>query len=91
MHPNAEISTRNLGRVGSSPHDRPDYHSVAGHTGAPGHRDTIPDFEIRPRGERFVDGDRPRLRRSRSYARATDWRWVLEQERGEQKYKHAES
>jgi hypothetical protein len=31
------------------------------------------------------------LRRVRSYARATDRRWVLEQEGGEQKCKHAES
>jgi nucleotide-binding universal stress UspA family protein len=38
----------------------------------------IADFEIRPRGERFVDGNRARLRRVRSYARATDRRWGLE-------------
>jgi hypothetical protein len=91
MHPNAEVSTRNLGRISSSPHDRANDHSVAGRSGARGDRDTVPDLEIRPRGERFVDGDRARLWLSRRYAGATDRRWVLEEERGEQKCKHAES
>jgi hypothetical protein len=46
---------------------------------------------MRPRGERFVDGNRARLRWVRSCARATDRRWILEKERGEQKCEHAES
>jgi hypothetical protein len=91
MHPNAEISTRDLGRVSSSPHDRADDHSVAGRSGARGDQDTVSNFEIRPRGERFVDGDRARVRRVRSYTRATDRRWVLKEEGGEQKCEHAES
>jgi hypothetical protein len=91
MHPNEEVSTRNLRRVCSSPHYRADDHSVARSSGARRHRDPVPDFEIRPRGQCFVDGDRARLRRVRSYARVTDRRWVLEQEGGEQKCKHAES
>jgi hypothetical protein len=91
MHPNKEVSTRNLGRVSSSPHYRADDYSVAGGSGARRHRNTVPDFEISPRGQRFVNGDRARLRRVRGWIRATGRRWVLEQEGGEQKSKHAES
>jgi hypothetical protein len=63
MHPHAQISARYFGRIGSSPHDRADDHSITRDSRTRRDDDAVTNSEMRARSESFVDRDRARLAR----------------------------